>query len=81
MKDLVDNKLSLGDKCYYINNMIYCFDDYNSVGTNLDVKLNENMTVKNIEVVYSDGELRLYINGSLMDSVESSDVSVKILFD
>ena len=63
------------------NNMIYCFDDYNSVGTNLDVKLNENMTVKNIEVVYSDGELRLYVNGSLMDSVESSDVSVKILFD
>ena len=53
----------------------------NSVGTNLDVKLNENMTVKNIEVVYSDEELRLYINGSLMDSVESSDVSVKILFD
>ena len=63
------------------NNMIYCFDDYNSVDTNLDVKLNENMTVKNIEVVYSDGELRLYVNGSLMDSVESSDVSVKILFD
>ena len=61
--------------------MIYCFDDYNSVDTNLDVKLNENMTVKNIEVVYSDGELRLYVNGSLMDSVESSDVSVKILFD
>ena len=63
------------------NNMIYCFDDYNSVDTNLDVKLNENMTVKNIEVVYSDGELRLYVNGSLIDSVESSDVSVKILFD
>ena len=61
--------------------MIYCFDDYNSVGTSLGVKLNENMAVKNIEVVYSDGELRLYINGSLMDSVESSDVSVKILFD
>ena len=61
--------------------MIYCFDDYNSVGTNFDFKLNENMTVKNIEVVYSDGDLRLYINGSLMDSVESSDVSVKISFD
>ena len=61
--------------------MIYYFDDYNSVGTNLDVKLNENMTVKNIKVVYSDGELRLYVNGSLMDSVESSDVSVKISFD
>ena len=61
--------------------MIYCFDDYNNVGTNLGVKLNENMVLKNIEVVYSDGELRLYINGSLMDSVESSDVSVKILFD
>ena len=61
--------------------MIYCFYDYNNVGTNLDVKLNENMVLKNIEVVYSDGELRLYINGSLMDSVESSDVSVKILFD
>ena len=52
-----------------------------SVGTNLDVKLNEDMVIKNIEVVYSDGELRLYINSSLMDSVESSDVSVKILFD
>lgn len=61
--------------------MIYYFDDYNSVGTNLGVKLNENMTVKNIGVVYSDGELRLYVNGSLMDSVESSDVSVKISFD
>ena len=61
--------------------MIYCFDDYNNVGTNLGVKLHENMVLKNIEVVYSDGELRLYINGSLMDSVESSDVSVKILFD
>ena len=61
--------------------MIYCFDDYNNVGTNLDVKLNENMVIKNIEVVYSDGELRLYVNGSLIDSVESSDVSVKILFD
>ncbi len=35
------------------------------------------VTVKT-QVVYSDGELLLYANGSLMDSVESSDVSVKI---